>query len=392
MLDQSKPKAVVPGLPERAAWSGSEADAAIQEPDWVSLSQWQLIWRRFKHSRMALVGVVILVLFYLGAIFTEFWSPYRLDTRFTDQIYAPPTLPRWVDAEGKFHLRPFIYRMDRKVNRETLAMTYTPDTSTMYPIYFLTQGEPYKLWGLISSDRHLFGLQADVPIFLFGSDRQGRDLLTRCLYGSRVSLSVGLLGVFVAIILGSVLGVTSGYYGGLVDDGIQRFSELLMSIPQIPLWMALAAILPVTWSAIKVYFGITIILSLMSWGGLARQLRGKTLALREEGYILAAKAAGAGDWWIITRHLLPNNASHIIVIATLAIPYMILGETALSFLGLGIRAPMTSWGVLLEEAQNVKVILTSPWLITPAVLVILAVLGYNFLGDGLRDAVDPYSK
>jgi peptide/nickel transport system permease protein len=217
-------------------------------------------------------------------------------------------------------------------------------------------------------------------------------MFTRTLFGARISLSVGLLGVFIGIILGSVLGVVSGYYGGLVDDLMQRFSELLISIPQIPLWMALAAILPATWSAIRVYFGITIILSLLNWGGLARQVRGKTLALREEGYTLAARAAGASDWWIISRHLIPNNGSHIIVIATLSIPYMILGETALSFLGLGIRAPMTSWGVLLEEAQNVRTIIFYPWLIIPALLVIVAVLGFNFLGDGLRDAVDPYSK
>jgi peptide/nickel transport system permease protein len=242
-------------------------------------------------------------------------------------------------------------------------------------------------------DRHLFGIPSDdVPFFLFGSDRQGRDLLSRSLIGSQISLTVGLLGVFTGVLLGSVLGVISGYYGGLADDLMQRFSELLMSIPHIPLWMALAAILPVTWSPIKVYFGITLILSLLSWGGLARQIRGKTLALREEDYTLAAKAAGASDWWIIFYHLLPNNLSHIIVIATLAIPYMILGETALSFLGLGIRPPMTSWGVLLEEAQNVQTIIFYPWLIIPAILVILVVLGFNFLGDGLRDAADPYSK
>jgi peptide/nickel transport system permease protein len=366
---------------------------AAAEPEWVSLSQGQLIWRRFRRSRMALVGAALLILFYLGALFCEFWSPYLLSTRFTENIYQPPTPPRFVDAEGRFHLRPFIYKTDRTVNRETLEMTYTPNTSQPYPIYFFVKGEPYKLWGLIPADRHLFGLKSeDVPIFVLGSDRQGRDMLTRCLHGSRVSLTVGLIGVFLTLVFGSMLGVASGYFGGVIDDLVQRFSELLMSIPQIPLWMALAAALPVTWSAIKVYFGITIILSLLNWGGLARQVRGKTLALREEGYTLAAKAAGGGDWWIIRQHLLPNNASHIIVVATLAIPAMILGETALSFPGLGIRAPMTSWGVLLEEAQNVKTIVLNPWLIAPAVLVILAVLGYNFIGDGLRDAVDPYSK
>jgi peptide/nickel transport system permease protein len=229
-------------------------------------------------------------------------------------------------------------------------------------------------------------------IFLLGTDRQGRDMFSRSLFGARISLSVGLLGVMISLVLGSVFGVISGYYGGWIDDIMQRFSELLLTIPQIPLWMALAAIVPVTWSPLRVYFGITVILSLLNWGGLARQVRGKTLSLREEGYTRAALAAGASDWWVISRHLLPNNSSHIIVIATLAIPYMILGETALSFLGLGIRAPMTSWGVLLEEAQNVKSIVFHPWLIAPAVMVIVAVMGFNFLGDGIRDAVDPYSR
>ncbi|HRJ43172.1 MAG: ABC transporter permease [Caldilineaceae bacterium] len=368
--------------------------AAVDVPpeEWASLSQWQLIWRRFKRSRPAMIGGILLLLMYLSAIFCEFISPYQLDTRFTENIYAPPTLPHFIDSAGQFHLRPFIYKQIRTINRETLEMSYEPDPTVMYPIHFFGKGVPYKFWGLIPTDRHLFGVDPEVPIFLLGSDRQGRDMFSRTLFGARISLSVGLLGVFIGIILGSVLGVISGYYGGLVDDLMQRFSELLISIPQIPLWMALAAILPVTWSAIRVYFGITIILSLLNWGGLARQVRGKTLALREEGYTLAARAAGASDWWIISRHLIPNNGSHIIVVATLSIPYMILGETALSFLGLGIRAPMTSWGVLLEEAQNVRTIIFYPWLIMPAVLVIVAVLGFNFLGDGLRDAVDPYSK
>ncbi len=361
--------------------------------EWVSLSQRQLIWRRFKRSRIALIGGIVLAIFYFSALFAEFLSPYQIDTRFTNQIYAPPNLPRFADVDGTFHLQPFVYKMTQKIDRNTLEITFTPDTSRRYPLKFFVKGDPYRLWGIIPGDIHFFGTgEQDVPLFLFGSDRQGRDMLTRVLVGARVSLTVGLIGVAIGIVLGSVLGVVSGYFGGLVDDAVQRFAELLLVIPQIPLWMALAAVLPVNWSAVQVYFGVTIILSLITWGGLARQIRGKTLALREEGYVLAARAAGASHWWIITRHLLPANASHIIVVATLAIPYMILGETALSFLGLGIRAPMTSWGVLLEEAQNVKVLIFYPWLVAPAILVILAVLGFNFLGDGLRDAVDPYSR
>jgi peptide/nickel transport system permease protein len=397
MLNEAKPEPINPlssaALDTGATEALTPTNSAASAKDWVSLSQWQLIWRRFKRSRIALIGGIVLALFYFSALFAEFLSPYAIDTRFTNQIYAPPNLPRFVDAEGQFHLQPFVYKMVQKIDRETLEISFTPDTSQRYPLKLFVQGEPYKLWGLIPSDIHFYGTgDPDVPVFLIGSDRQGRDMVTRVLIGARVSLTVGLIGVAIGIILGSVLGVVSGYFGGLVDDAVQRFAELLLVIPQIPLWMALAAILPVGWSAVQVYFGVTIILSLLTWGGLARQIRGKTLALREEGYVLAARAAGASHSWIIFRHLLPANASHIIVVATLAIPYMILGETALSFLGLGIRAPMTSWGVLLEEAQNVKVLIFYPWLVMPAVLVILAVLGFNFVGDGLRDAVDPYSR
>ncbi len=389
----SEPSQSIPSSNEATAGSPPASGTVASGNEWVSLSQRQLIWRRFRRSRIALLGGIVLAVFYFSALFAEFLSPYSIDTRFTNQIYAPPNLPRFIDVDGNFHLRPFIYKMIQKIDRQTLEISFTPDTSQRYPIKFFVRGDPYKMWGLFPSDLHFFGTgDPEVPIFLMGSDRQGRDMTTRVLYGSRVSLTVGLIGVAIGIILGSVLGVVSGYFGGLVDDAVQRFAELLLVIPQIPLWMALAAILPVDWSAIQVYFGVTIILSLLTWGGLARQIRGKTLALREEGYVLAARAAGGNDRWIIMRHLLPANASHIIVIATLAIPYMILAETALSFLGLGIRAPMTSWGVLLEEAQNVKVLIFYPWLVLPAVLVIFAVLGFNFVGDGLRDAVDPYSR
>lgn len=243
------------------------APSVTRAADWVSLSQGQLIWRRFKRSRMALYGMVVLIILYTGMLFCEFLSPYLQNKRFTDNIFQPPTLPRWVDAEGQFHLRPFIYKYDRKVNRETLEMTYTADTSKMYPIYFFVQGEPYKFLGVISTNIHLFGINSkEVPIFIWGSDRQGRDLFGRCLYGSRVSLTIGLVGVFLTIIIGTTLGVSSGYYGGRIDDFVQRFSELLMSIPQIPLWMALAAIVPATWPPLWVYLGITIILSLKLGG------------------------------------------------------------------------------------------------------------------------------
>lgn len=365
----------------------------VQNVEWASLSQWQLIWRRFVRNRTAMVGAIIVGLFYITAILGDFVAPYNLTTRFTDAMYAPPMLPRFVDEEGNWSLRPFVYGLIRELNTETLEIYYSPDTSVKHPIHLFVRGTPYPvLFGLTTWDVHLYGTESGAPFLLFGSDSQGRDLFTRCVLGAQISLSVGLLGVAFSIILGSVLGVSSGYYGGIVDDLMQRSSEVMMSIPQIPLWMALAAALPLHWSPLAIYFGITIILSLINWGGLARQLRGRTLSLREEGFTLAAHAAGASDWWIIRHHLIPNNASHIIVVATMAIPGMILGETSLSFLGLGIRPPMTSWGVLLQEAQNVRTIVFNPWLIIPAVLVILAVLGFNFLGDGLRDAVSPFSK
>jgi len=361
--------------------------------EWATLSQGQLIWSRFRRNRTALVGAVIIGLLYLTALFGDFISPYTLSTRFTGHIYSPPMPIQFWDAEGQFSLRPFVYGYVQHIDRETLEYTYEVDTAVKHRFHFFVRGHDYKVLGLFKTNWHLFGIEdPGAPVFLIGSDSQGRDMLTRCILGSQISLSVGLVGVIIGIGLGSVLGVISGYYGGPVDDLVQRFSEIIMSIPQIPLWMALAAILPLDWSPIKVYFGITLILSLINWGSLARQLRGKTLALREEAYTLAAEACGASSWWVIVRHLLPNNASHIIVTATLAIPGMILGETSLSFLGLGIRPPMTSWGVLLQEAQNVRTVVFNPWLIIPALLVIFAVLGFNFLGDGVRDAVSPFSR
>jgi len=356
---------------------------------------WKLMWWRFRKHKMALICTGVLIILYFIALCCEFVAPYDPNQASIQFKQVPPTAIHIRDAEGQFHW-PFIYQHDRAMDPESFVITYVEDTTIRYPIRLLVRGFEYKWLGRWKSDLHLFGLHSDAAdkqgLFLLGTDRLGRDMFSRIILGSQISLTIGLVGVLMSLVFGTTLGIISGYYGGIVDDLMQRFSEVIMSMPQIPLWMALAAVVPLSWSGLRVYFGITIILSLINWGGLARQLRGRTLALREEGFTLAAHAAGASDWWIIRRHLVPNNMSHIIVVATLAIPGMILGETSLSYLGLGIRPPMTSWGVLLQEAQNVRTIVFNPWLIIPAVLVILVVLGFNFLGDGLRDAVSPFSK
>jgi peptide/nickel transport system permease protein len=306
----------------------------------------------------------------------SFFAPYYYNAINVRLRHVPPQRLR-VSWKHGLH----VYGLKSVRDPETLELKFTPDPDQVHPVRFFGRDADGRL--------HLF--TSDGPMFLLGTDRMGRDLFSRIIYGARVSLTIGLVGVFLSLVLGSVLGTMSGYFGGWVDIGIQRFIEILAAFPSIPLWMALAAALPPGWSSIQVYFGITVILSLVGWGGLARQVRGKVLAYREQDFVMAARAANAGHWHIITRHLLPGCYSHIIVISTLAIPGMILGETALSFLGLGIRPPMTSWGVLLEEAQRVTVLLHYPWLLFPAVPVLIVVISFNFLGDALRDAADPYS-
>ncbi len=365
-----------------------------EKPDFAdhkSLTPRQRAWRRFLSNRLTLVGLIILLIFYVSfVIFPEFVAPYGLTERHRGFSYAPPQLPRFVDDEGQFHLRPFVYRMTSEINPATFQTEWTYDTEEKYPIRFLVSGSDYKLWGLFPANVRLFGVE-EGQLFLFGTDNQGRDMLSRMIYASRISLSVGLVGVFLSIVLGAVLGTISGYYGGMVDNVIQRIIETLMAFPQIPLWMALAAAVPPEFSPIAIYFAITVILSLVTWGGLARGVRSKVLSYRENEYTQAAHAMGAKDRHIIFVHLLPNAMSHILVMATLAIPNMIIGETMLSFLGIGIRPPMTSWGVLMEEAQNVRVLLEHPWVVIPVSFVILSILAFNFIGDGLRDAADPYS-
>ena len=352
-------------------------------------SQWQLMWRKYKRHKLAFIGMGTLFVLYLAGIFCEFFAPYDPYARNAEHTFAPPQRLRFVRARG-LDLRPFVYGWTRVRDPVTLRPVYTVDTSQRHAVRFLVRGHEYRLWGLVRADIHFFGVEDDRVIFLFGADNLGRDLFSRNLYAARVSLSVGLVGVAISFVLGCVLGGISGYYGGAADTVIQRVIEILIAIPTIPLWLALAAALPVGWSPIKVYFGVTIVLSVIGWTGLARVVRGKLLELREEDFVMAAKLAGASEARIIGRHLLPSFFSYLIVSLTLAIPYMMLGETALSFLGVGIRPPAVSWGALLKEAQNIRTVAQSPWLLIPGLFVICSVLTFNLVGDGLRDAADPY--
>jgi peptide/nickel transport system permease protein len=323
----------------------------------------------------------------------EFLSPYALETRsaFTK---ARPQLVRFIDSTGKFSLRPFVYGLDKQIDAKLRIRTFVENPEKKFPIYFFVRGDPYKLFGIIPTDFHLYGVDRtnkDASVFIMGTDSLGRDYFSRILYGGRLSLMVGLVGQFLTLLLGSVLGAISGFYGGAVDMLVQRSTEFLAAFPDIPLFMALAAAIPKYWSPIIVYFMLTVILAIVRWGGLARQVRGLILSLREREYALAAKSFGANDSRIMFRHLLPGTMSHIIVIATLSIPGMILAETSLSWLGLGLRPPLTSWGVLLQEAATIDSIRFAPWLLTTVPFIILTVLAYNMLGDGLRDALDPYA-
>jgi len=351
-------------------------------------SQWKMMWWRFLRHRVAVVSGAFLLILYGSILISEFLAPYALETRDRRVIHGPPQALH-LFHEGEF-IGPFVYGYDFKLNTTTLKREYTINPSKVQPLRFFCRGDEYEFWGIFEADLHLFCPAEKGTVYLLGTDRLGHDLLSRIIYGARISLTIGLFGVALSFVLGITIGGVAGYYGGWIDDLVQRFIEILRSLPHLPLWLALAAILPQNWSPLLVYFGITIILALFDWTGLARAVRSKLLSLREEDFCVAAQLMGARPSRIIGRHLLPSFMSHLIASASLSVPAMILGETSLSFLGLGLRQPIVSWGVLLSEAQNINAVVLYPWLMIPAIPVILVVLAFNFLGDGLRDAADPY--
>jgi peptide/nickel transport system permease protein len=365
------------------------------EQQQVSQSYWSLVWWKFKKNKLAILGGIIVLIFYFTCfLFPEFFAPYGNDQQ-SEYLEVPPMRPHFRDDAGNWSLRPFVYGYEEVIDTATRRRSWEVDKSQKFPLYLFVRGEPYKLLGVIPWDRHFYGIDPDDPnayAYLLGTDRLGRDQVSRLFYGGRISLSIGLIGVILTMSFGATLGAASGYYGGAIDTFVQRTTEFLSAFPDIPLFMTLAAVIPETWNPIYVYFMLTIILAFVRWGGLARQVRGLVLSLREREYVLAAQSFGAGDRRILFRHLLPGTLSHLIVIASLMVPGMILAETALSWLGLGIQPPMTSWGVMLQEGGNIRAINFTPWLLFPILVVMLAVLAYNLLGDGLRDATDPYGR
>ncbi|MBE2184019.1 MAG: ABC transporter permease [Anaerolineae bacterium] len=359
----------------------------------VVANQWKLMWRKFRKHRLAMIGGIATIGLYLVVLFVEFLAPFPPDAYAANFTYAPPqTLHLFDNTPEGLRFQPYVNGYIVEIDYNAGRRNFVIDPETKYPVGFFVQGEPYRLLGLIEMDIHLIGpINQGDPMYLAGADRLGRDMLSRTIYGTRVSMTVGLIGVTFSLFFGILFGGISGYFGGVTDNFIQRMIEFLQSIPSIPLWIGLAAAIPAAVPPVQVYFMITLILALFSWTGLARVVRGRFIALKTEDFVKAARIDGCSSLRIIFRHMVPSFTSHIIAVVTLAIPGMILAETALSFLGVGLRPPVVSWGVLLQEAQNVRSLSQAPWLFLPGLYVVIAVLALNFLGDGLRDAADPYT-
>lgn len=367
----------------------SAASPQYAQKDLTVMSVGELTWLRFKRNRLAMGASILLIISYFVAALAGFFAPYNVGTIHSKFPGVPANGIRIRDGEGRFHW-PFVYGYESATDPETFRRI-ARQTEDTYPVRFFARGDPYKLLGLIEADVHLFAVDDPGKVFLLGTDDLGKDLLSRIVYGAQVSLTVGLVGVALSLSIGSLVGMAAGYFGGLFDNVSMRVVEVLMAFPQIPLWLALAGALPPGLNSVATYFGITVVLSLVNWGAMARQMRAKVLAVRESDFVMAARISNCSDLRVILRHLLPSMLSHVIVVATLAIPGMILGETALSFLGLGIRPPMTSWGLLLSQAQETRVLLQRPWLLWPIVPVVLTSLSFNLVGDAIRDAVDPFA-
>lgn len=367
-----------------------EVPASFVEERISVATQWQLMWWRFKKHRLAMLSTAVVLLFYLVVLLADFLAYANPTTSEAQRSLLPPQSIHWFDG-GK--LAPHVYGLTGVRDPNTFKRVYTPDPEKKIPVRFFVQGFEYYLFGLVPARLHVIGVEGSTTeesLFLLGTDEQGRDVWSRLMYGTRTSLTIGLAGVLLSLILGVLLGGISGLYGGVLDTIIQRIIEIFRSIPTIPLWMGLAAALPNDWSVMQVYFAITLILSLIGWTELARVVRGRFLSLRQEDFVMAAELCGCSRMRIIFTHLVPSFLSHIIAATTLAIPAMIISETSLSFLGLGLRPPAISWGVLLQQAQNIQALAISPWLLFPSIPVIIVILAFNFMGDGLRDAADPY--
>lgn len=354
-------------------------------------SYFQLLSRRFLRSKPAIVGGAFVLMLGFLAIFAEFFAPYPLDQYNSKNSFIPPSSIHFRDKAGNFHWRPFTYNQVVELDPKTYVPIWTNDESKLYPIRLFVRGWNYKLLGLIPTNIHLFGLDTGGEIYLLGTDQYGSDLWSKACEAGRISLSLSLIGTLISVVIGSLVGVVSGYYGGWTDMAVQRFVEFITAFPQLALWLSLVALVPRTWDSFRVFLIIALIFALLSWTTLAREVRSKVLALRQTDFVLAAKEMGASDRRIMFVHLLPNTLSHIIVVLTLTIPDIILAEAFLSFLGLGIQRPLISWGLLMQDAQNLRTLGETPWIMSPALFIIMAVLGFNLLGDGLRDAADPYS-